>query len=58
MSRRCDICARGPRTTIDRSHAMNITKRRVFVNLQSQKVNGVRRKVCTSCLKTQVKVKN
>jgi len=40
MSRRCDICGRGPQTAISRSHSNVATKRRQLVNLQSKNISG------------------
>lgn len=56
MSKRCDVCAKGPTTGHNVSHSMVHTKRRWMPNLQSVraqiKPGLVRRvKVCTSCLK-------
>jgi large subunit ribosomal protein L28 len=56
MSKRCDVCAKGPQTGHNVSHSMVHTKRRWMPNLQSVraqiKPGLVRRvKVCTSCLK-------
>ncbi|MEB3285300.1 MAG: 50S ribosomal protein L28 [Candidatus Sericytochromatia bacterium] len=56
MSKRCDVCAKGPTTGHNVSHSMVHTKRRWMPNLQSVraqiKPGLVRRvKICTSCLK-------
>ncbi len=56
MSKRCDVCAKGPTTGNNVSHSMVATKRRWMPNLQNVraqiKPGLVRRlKVCTSCLK-------
>jgi len=40
MSRRCDICGRGPQTAISRSHSNVATKRRQLLNLQSKNISG------------------
>ncbi len=40
MSRRCDICGRGPQTAITRSHSNIATKRRQYVNLQTKNISG------------------
>ena len=52
MSRRCDICGRGPKTAISRSHSKTATKRKQYVNLQSKKVDGKKLKACTRCIKS------
>ncbi|MGA1843315.1 MAG: 50S ribosomal protein L28 [bacterium] len=61
MSRRCDICGKGPGIGFSVSHAHNKTKRRWLPNIQSIKVlqgGSVRRmKVCTRCIKAQKVVK-
>jgi len=55
MSRRCDICGKGPSTGFSVSHAHNKSKRRWLPNIQSIKViiaGSVKRmKVCTRCIK-------
>ena len=55
MSRRCDICGKGPSTGFSVSHAHNKTKRRWLPNIQSIKVQKagsvIRMKVCTKCIK-------
>ncbi|HQR39827.1 MAG TPA: 50S ribosomal protein L28 [Blastocatellia bacterium] len=55
MSKRCEICNKGPMFGNNVSHANNKTRRRFEPNLQSVRalVNGVARrvKVCTRCLK-------
>ena len=56
MSRRCDICGKGPIVGNEVSHANNKTKRRWYPNLQQVRavVNGAvkRMKVCTRCLRS------
>jgi len=55
MSRRCDICGKGPWTGLQVSHSHRRTKRRWLPNLQKVKavVDGKVKtiKVCTRCLK-------
>ncbi|MGA1868251.1 MAG: 50S ribosomal protein L28 [bacterium] len=55
MSRRCDICGKGPKTGNNVSHAHNKTKRRWLPNIQSIRtvMNGSIKKikVCTKCIK-------
>ena len=55
MSRICSICGRGPKKTIQRSHANNKSITRKFVNLQPRKVDGAKIKICTKCLRTAKK---
>ncbi len=61
MSRRCDICGKGPIVGNNVSHALNRTKKwlrpnlhptRVLINGQTKKV-----KVCSKCLKSSKLVK-
>lgn len=56
MSRRCEICGKGPIVGHEVSHANNKTKRRWYPNLQQVRavVNGAvkRMKVCTRCLRS------
>lgn len=55
MSKKCDVCGRGAKIVISRSHSMVATKKRKYLNLQTKKINGKRMKVCTSCLRTIIK---
>ncbi|OQY26611.1 MAG: 50S ribosomal protein L28 [Candidatus Cloacimonetes bacterium 4572_55] len=56
MSRRCDICGKGPVAGNRVSHANNHTKRRFLPALHPVRamVEGKRKrlKVCTTCLKS------
>ncbi|HRY63029.1 MAG TPA: bL28 family ribosomal protein [Patescibacteria group bacterium] len=56
MSRICDLCGRGSRKFVQSSHANNKTLTRKLINLQVKTVDGVRKKVCTRCIKTMKKV--
>jgi len=56
MSRRCEICGKGPVSGNKISHAHNVTKRVFLPNLHSLravKADGTvtRMKVCAKCLK-------
>lgn len=55
MSRRCDVCDKGPLVGNAVSHSLRRTKKRTLPNLQPVKtlVKGAvtRLKVCTSCIK-------
>lgn len=55
MARVCENCGRGTISGVSRSHSNIATKRRLYVNLQTKKINGVRVKICTRCLKTLAK---
>jgi len=52
MSRICDICGRGPLKSVKKSHANNKTIVHKQLNLQSRKIDGVRKKVCAKCWRT------
>ena len=56
MSRKCEVCGKGPMTGNNVSHANNRTKRRWLPNLQSVKVlikgQPKRIKVCTQCIRS------
>jgi len=58
MSKRCDICGKGPSTGHTVSHSNIKTKRRWEVNLHSARVRmpgtpAIRRiRVCAACLKS------
>ncbi|MBN2102957.1 50S ribosomal protein L28 [bacterium] len=56
MSRKCEICGKGPVTGNNVSHAHNLTKRRWLPNLKKvrTKINGRTRRitVCTSCIRS------
>ncbi|MBN1356327.1 50S ribosomal protein L28 [bacterium] len=54
MSRKCEICGKGPQFGNRISHAHNLSKRRFNPNIHKIKVvvDGVQKRmnVCTSCL--------
>jgi large subunit ribosomal protein L28 len=56
MSRRCAVCAKGPTTGHQISHAHNLTKRRWLPNLQKIRIelDGKVQSayVCTGCIRT------
>ncbi|MCF7906762.1 50S ribosomal protein L28 [Patescibacteria group bacterium] len=39
MSRRCDVCGRGPQVAFSRSHSNVATKKRCLVNLQTKNIS-------------------
>ena len=57
MAKQCDICGRASTKDAARSYSNIKTVKRQNINLQSKKINGVKKKVCTKCLKTLAKVK-
>ncbi len=61
MSKKCDICGKKPIVGNNVSHAHNVTKRRLYPNLQKVRVlqNGRVKKitVCTECIKSGLIVK-
>jgi large subunit ribosomal protein L28 len=56
VSRKCDICGKGPQFGHNISHAHNKTKRVWLPNIQNVKINvngqSKRVKVCTQCIKS------
>ena len=58
MSRKCDICGKGPVVGNKVSHAHNLTRRRWLPNLQKVrvKVKGTpqRMTICTRCIRSGV----
>ena len=61
MSKRCEICGKGPVVGRNVSHAHNVTPRRFEPNLQKVRAlvnGGIRRlRVCTRCLRSNKVVK-
>jgi len=55
MSKVCHICKRGARSGHSVSHSNVKTLRKFSINLQTKKINGVKKKVCTRCVKTMSK---
>ena len=52
MSRTCEICKRGPRSSSNISHSHVHTKRKQYLNLQKKKIDGKVTKICTKCIKS------
>ena len=52
MSKICYLCGKGPASGNNVSHSKRRTKRRFMPNLVSMRFGGVKRKVCTACLRT------
>lgn len=61
MSKVCEICGKKPLVGYNVSHAHNKTKKRWYPNLQKVRTiqNGqtVRKRVCTSCIKSGLVIK-
>lgn len=55
MGKTCDLCRRGATKGATRSHSKIKTLKRQQINLQSKNVDGMKVKVCTSCLRTIAK---
>ncbi|MFA7319230.1 MAG: 50S ribosomal protein L28 [Parcubacteria group bacterium] len=55
MARVCDICGRGSQVGNTVSHSQVKTNRKFAINLQTKKVDGTSKKVCTKCIKTMSK---
>ncbi|HRY82414.1 MAG TPA: 50S ribosomal protein L28 [Candidatus Moranbacteria bacterium] len=55
MSRVCDICGRGSQVGNKVSHSNIKTLRKYKINLQTKKIAGQSKKVCTKCIKTMAK---
>lgn len=52
MAKMCTICQRKAVTGHSRSHSNIATKRLMSINLQYKKISGVKKLVCTSCLRS------
>ena len=57
MAKKCDLCGRGSTKGASRSHSKIKTLKRQNINLQSKVIEGLKVKVCTSCLRTMEKPK-
>ncbi|MFA7087728.1 MAG: bL28 family ribosomal protein [Patescibacteria group bacterium] len=57
MAKKCDMCGRVATKGASRSHSKIKTLKRQNINLQSKTIDGLKAKVCTSCLRTMVKPK-
>jgi large subunit ribosomal protein L28 len=56
MSKRCDICGKGPQVGHKVSHAHNVSKRRWMPNLKKMRITSKgttgQAYVCTRCLRS------
>jgi len=57
MAKKCDLCGRSATKGASRSHSKIKTLKRQNINLQSKLVDGMKVKLCTSCLRTMDKPK-
>ena len=55
MSKKCDLCGKSSTKGIKRSHSNIKTIKRQNINLQSKKIEGIKTKICSKCLKTMIK---
>lgn len=55
MAKRCEVCRRGSGNGHTVSHSNIKTKRTFGINLVRKRLDGVRTRVCTSCLRTRAK---
>ena len=55
MSNVCEECGKGPTVGHNVSHSVRRTKRRFMPNLLTKKIGGVKKKICTACLRTMNK---
>lgn len=53
---RCQICNKRNQVGNKRSHSNIATKRKFKVNLQTKKIDGEKKRICTSCMRTINKV--
>ncbi|MDP3057208.1 MAG: 50S ribosomal protein L28 [bacterium] len=52
MSRVCEKCGRGPKSSQSRSHSNIASKRTQQINLQNTTIDGKRMRICTTCIKS------
>ncbi len=52
MAKKCDLCGRSATKGASRSHSKIKTLKRQNINLQSKTIDGMKAKLCTSCLRT------
>ncbi len=53
---KCYKCGKKAITGNNRSHSNTATKRKFKVNIQSKIIDGTKRKICASCIRTMSKV--
>ena len=57
MAKKCDLCSRSATKGASRSHSKIKTLKRQNINLQTKVVDGLKLRLCTSCLRTMDKPK-
>ncbi len=57
MGKKCDLCQRVATKGASRSHSKIKTLQRQGINLQSKTIDGLKLKICTSCMRTLDKPK-
>lgn len=57
MGKKCDLCSRVATKGASRSHSKIKTLKRQGINLQSKMIDGLKVKICTSCIRTMAKPK-
>jgi len=57
MAKKCDLCGRGATKGASRSHSKIKTLKRQNINLQTKMIDGLKAKLCTSCIRTLDKPK-
>lgn len=55
MSKQCDLCKRTATKGASRSHSKIQTLKRQNINLQAKTIDGLKLKICTSCMRTIAK---
>ncbi|MEI6528875.1 MAG: bL28 family ribosomal protein [Candidatus Falkowbacteria bacterium] len=57
MAKKCDLCGRSATKGASRSHSKIKTLKRQNINLQSKMIEGLKARLCTSCIRTMEKPK-
>jgi ribosomal protein L28 len=55
MAKKCDLCSRSATKGASRSHSKIKTLKRQNINLQSKMIDGLKVRICTSCIRTMAK---
>jgi len=57
MAKKCDLCGRSATKGASRSHSKIKTLKRQNINLQTKMIDGLKARLCTSCIRTMAKPK-